>query len=386
MGMGGWYWFIAGKQWKFYWKQTLGSIVGIAAAILALMVILSFAQGINDFFGERILLLSPHLTLEAGINDTVTKDYIDQIKNVPGVIGASPYINFPGLVQKGLAAEPVSVKAVLWEEEDQLLDIKDLIEEGDWSRVKAGEGVVLGAELARNLGVETGDSVVIVSPHRSLALMVDGLFYTGYHAADAGLVMIGLAVGQYMLGSDGITGYGVRVEDFANVDGYISPLQEATGLWVRPWYVREQGLFITMALQRTVLVWVLIFTLLVGSLGIMNAYLLRAWAQQRSVGVLRTLGASPRQIGAVFLIQGLASGLVGGIAGLIGARVVVYGLSHSTIRLPQIFYMDTLPITWAQGEVWWVLTAATLTGLVAVILPAWRMTKVDPVEVVRHAG
>jgi ABC-type lipoprotein release transport system permease subunit len=184
----------------------------------------------------------------------------------------------------------------------------------------------------------------------------------------------------------GVSGYGVRVEDFAQADLYIEPLQDAAGMWVRPWYTKEQGLFISMEVQRTVLIWVLVFTLLVSALGIMNVYFLRAWAQQRSVGILRALGASPRQIASLFLIQGLTSGLVGGALGILAARGAVWGLSRLTIRLPQVFYLERLPIGWAQGDSWWVLSAAVLTGLLAVILPALRMTKVDPVEVVRRVS
>lgn len=374
------------RQLRFYWKQTLGSIVGIAAAITALMVVLSFAQGIHDFFGERILLLSPHLTVEAGINAYVDEDYTAQILAVPGVVAAAPFLEFPGLVQKGLAAEPVLVKAVDWAEEEKLLKVSSLLEQGNWDEVKQGEGIVLGVELARLLGVQTGDGVVLVAPNRTLPLKVDGLFYTGYYSADAGLALTGLSVGQYLLGITGVTGYGVRVQDFAEVDCYIGPLQDAVGLWVRPWYTKEQGLFVSMEVQRTVLVWILFFTLLVSALGIMNVYFLRAWAQQRSVGILRALGASPGQVARLFLIQGLMSGLLGGALGMLAARGAVWWLSGLTISLPQIFYLERLPITWARDDAWWVLGAAVLTGIGSVVLPAWRMTKVDPVEVVRSAG
>lgn len=350
------------------------------------MVILSFTQGVHDFFGERILLLAPHLTLEAGINEQIVHDLRPEILAVPGVKAVSPYVQFPALIQKGLAAEPITVKGVRWDSELELINAAELLEAGDWEQIKLGQGAVLGVELARSLGVNVGDPVILVSPYRSHNLIVDGLFYTGYYGVDGALVMVGLEVGQELLGAAGVTGYGVRVDDFTNVDDFIGPLQEATGLWVRPWYEREQGLFISMAVQRTVLVWILAFTLLVSALGIMNVYLFRAWSQQRSVGVLRALGASPRQIAALFLIQGLASGFVGGVVGVLSARIAVWGLSQMHISLPQIFYLEKLPITWAAKDVWWVLAAAVLTGAAAVVLPAHRMTQVDPVEVVRRAG
>jgi|GEM_PF-1869941 len=384
--MGRWYWFVAVKQLRFYWKQTLGSVVGIAAAITALMVVLSFAQGINDFFGERILLLTPHLTLEAGVNAFVEEDVTARVLAVPGVVAVAPYLQFPGLVQKGLAAEPVTVKAVSWAQEEKVLQLSRLLEQGSWDEVRLGEGIVMGAELARLLGARVGDRVVLVSPNLSVPLRVDGVFYTGYYGLDAGLALVGLGVGQDLLETSGVSGYGVRVEDFTRVDSYIQPLQDAAGLWVRPWYAREQGLFISMEVQRTVLVWILVFTLLVSALGVMNVYLLRAWAQQRSVGILRALGASPSQIAGLFIVQGLLSGLLGGAMGIAAARAAVWGLSHLTVHLPQVFYLERLPISWAGQDSWWVLAAAVATGVTAVVVPALRMTKVDPVEVVRRVG
>jgi len=115
-------------------------------------------------------------------------------------------------------------------------------------------------------------------------------------------------------------------------------------------------------------------------------YLLRAWAQQRSVGILRALGASPSQIAGLFIVQGLLSGLLGGAMGIAAARAAVWGLSHLTVHLPQVFYLERLPISWAGQDSWWVLAAAVATGVTVVVVPALRMTKVDPVEVVRRVG
>ena len=120
-------------------KQTVGSIIGISAAITALLVILSFAQGVQDFFGERILMLAPHLTLEAGVNEEITQDLKRTILEVPGVKAVSPYVQFPALIQKGLAAEPITVKGVSWDSELELIDSAEILEAGDWRQIKLGQ-------------------------------------------------------------------------------------------------------------------------------------------------------------------------------------------------------------------------------------------------------
>lgn len=379
-----WYWFVGAKQAWYYKKQTAVCVGGITAAIVVLMVILSFSQGFQDFFSERILLMTPHLALEAGHNDQVNSDLQRSIESVDGVEGSAPYLMFPGLIQRGLAAEPVTLKGVNWVDENRLFQIEDLLESGDWTLIQQNEGIVIGAELARLLGVNTGDVVTVVTPLHSAPLRVEGSFYTGYYPLDVGLVLLPLEKAQNLTETTGLTGYGVKVAGFPDVDQYILPLQNKTNLWVRPWYEREQSLFIGMSVQRTVLIWIMIFTLLVSALGIMNVFLLRTWGQQRNVGVLRTLGAAPLEIGAMFVTQGLYCGVLGGALGIAAARIVVAVLSTLTIHLPQVFYMERLPIRWAGQDVWWVAAVAAATGLGAVLWPAWRMTTVEPSEVMRN--
>ncbi len=211
-----------------------------------------------------------------------------------------------------------------------------------------------------------------------------GIFYTGYYPLDSGLALVSLGEGKDLLETDGVSGYGLKIRNLSHVDQYILPLQDLTGLWIRPWYDKEQSMFITMSIQKVVLVWITVFSLLIGALGIMNIFLLRSWQQSRSVGVLRTLGATPKQIGALLRTQGVYCGIMGGTIGIILARLVVFILGRIDIRLPQVFYLERLPISWAQGDLWWVVLLALITGLGAVVWPALRMTRIDVGEVLRN--
>lgn len=381
--MNKWYWYMAWKQTRYYRKQTAIGVVGIAATVLVLMVILSFGQGIQDFLTERILLLTPHLSLEAGANELVTEDWQPALEKTTGVIGSSPYLLFPGLVQRGLASESVAFKAVDWDLENALFNLESLLEEGQWSEIRLGSGLLLGAELARRLGLALGTKVTVVTAYGSQAIAVQGLFYTGYYPLDSGLVLLPLQKGQDLLGVSGVSGFGIKVEGFPTVDQYILPLQNLTDLWVRPWYEKEQSMFITISVLRVVLIWIMLFSMLVSALGVMNIFLLRSWEQRRNVGVFRTLGATPSQIGALLVAQGIYCGGLGGVVGVLLARLTVSGLGKVQIHLPQVFYLEKLPINWAQGDLWWVLLLALGTGLGAVLWPAWRMTKVEPGEVLR---
>ena len=165
-------------------EADCGSIIGISAAITALLI-LSFAQGFRTF-RRTYSIFGSHLTLEAGVMKK-SQDLKRTILEVPGVKAVSPYVQFPALIQKGLAAEPITVKGVSWDSELELIDSAEILEAGDWRQIKLGQGAVLGVELARSLGVNVGDRVVLVSPYLSRALLVDGLFYTGYYGIDGSL-------------------------------------------------------------------------------------------------------------------------------------------------------------------------------------------------------
>lgn len=383
--MNNWYWYMGWKQTRYYRKQTAICVGGIAATVVVLMVILSFGQGIEEFLTARILLLTPHLTLEAGANDFITTDWQQILLHTPGITGSSPYMLFPGLIQRGLVSETVIFKGIDWDLENGLFNLEKLLEKGQWAQIRGGAGLLLGVELAQQLGVDVGTPVTVVTTNGGQIIPVSGLFYTGYYPLDGGLVLLPLDVSQKILQVEGVSGYGVKVANFPQVDQYILPLQELTDLWVRPWYAREQSMFIAMSVQRIVLIWIMIFSMLVSALGIMNIFLLRSWEQRRNVGVFRTLGATPKQIGALFLVQGLYCGVLGGLLGILLARITVMLLGLVDIHLPQVFYLERLPISWSSSDLWWVLLLALGTGLVAVLWPAWRMTKVEPGEVVRHA-
>jgi len=382
--MRGWYWYLGFKQLKHHIKQTMIGVGGIAASVVALMVILSFSQGIEEFIVERILLLTPHLSVEAGYNDFILEDWQNSLEEFPGVYGSSPYLLFPGVVQRGLVNESVAFKAVDWDLEDQLFDLQTLLDEGEWSKIRRGNGLVIGGELALRLGADLDDNITVITAYGARNLELMGIFYTGYYPLDSGLALVSLGEGKDLLETDGVSGYGLKIRNLSHVDQYILPLQDLTGLWIRPWYDKEQSMFITMSIQKVVLVWITVFSLLIGALGIMNIFLLRSWQQSRSVGVLRTLGATPKQIGALLLTQGVYCGIMGGTIGIILARLVVFILGRIDIRLPQVFYLERLPISWAQGDLWWVVLLALITGLGAVVWPALRMTRIDVGEVLRN--
>lgn len=381
-----WTLLLSWQQLRFYWRQAVLATLGIAVGVMVLMIILSFSQGINEHYTERILQLYPALSLEAGINDQVDEKLLEQILAVEGVTQAAPYLRFPGMISRGLAMENVMFKGVVWELENELHNLSSNLTRGDWESIKEHSGVVIGNELAHNLQATVGDWVEIISPRGSIHLVVDGIFTTGYYPTDVGLVLLPLRAAQQLMETDKVTGYGVNVQDLANVESYILPLQQATDLWVRPWYEQQQSLFISLQVQREVMLWISSFTFLVAIFGVANVFLLRVLSQKRTVGILRCLGVSFWQIIRVLIYQGLICGIIGGLIGLGAARLVVVWLGSYPIHMAEIYYMDNLPIVWAANDALWVLASAIVASGLAVMYPAYRLSRVDPAEVIQYGS
>ncbi len=375
---------LMGQQLRYFWRQTSLAVLGISVGVLVLLVVLSFAHGLDAFFAKQMLALTPHLSLEAGINQLVTKDLQAEIDEVPGVVHSAPYLRFPALIQRGLAMESVVVKGVTWELENRLFKLEGLLEQGDWQDVLAQPGVLLGAELARLLAVGVGDLIQITAPRGTIHLPVQALFFSGFYENDVSLVFTSLEIAQTLWNVQGLTGYGVNVVDLVGVDDYILPLQQATDLWVRPWYQHQPSLFIGLQVQRQVIVFILFFVFLVAALGIANVFTLRLLAQQKSVGILRALGATPRNIWQLFVGQALICGVLGSMIGVGFAYLIVLYLGRYPMELPQVFYMQTLPISWASQDVWWVFGVALATSLIAILYPAYQFSRIQPTEVIRN--
>lgn len=379
-----WIWGLIFQQLRYYWRQTLLAISGVAIGVTVLLVILSVTHGLEQFYREQMLQLTPHVTLEAGINQLVTADLQQEIESVEGVLASAPFLRFPALITRSLASESVVIKGVDWGLENNLHGIEELLEAGSWDVIHAQPGVLIGGELARLLGVELGELIQITSSQSALHLPVNGIFFTGFYTNDAKLVMMPIGLAQRLWNVEGYTGYGVNVVDLIRVTQYISPLQRKTNLWVRPWYQQQPALFIGLQVQRQVVIVLVLFVFVVAAFGIANVFLLRLLSQAKTIGVLRALGATPQNIWQLFIGQALLCGVIGSMIGLGTAYSIQLYLAQYPIRVPEVYYFQRLPVRWASSDIWWVIIVALLTCVIAIFYPALRFSQVQPTEVMKN--
>jgi lipoprotein-releasing system permease protein len=274
---------------------------------------------------------------------------------------------------------------------------------GAWdSLVVKGEGkprIILGQELARNLGARVGDTVWLITPGsigvsalsipKANLFLVSGLVQSGLYDYDSSLAYVSIPAAQGLFGLDkNVSGIGARIVDPDLSDRVSRELAIAFEghYWVRSWLSLNRNLFSALKLENTVMFVILTMVTLVASVMIVSNLLLSITQKIKEIGILRAMGATGASIRHVFLYQGALMGVVGTAIGTtIGVALSLVLEKTQLIRLPaDVYYIDRLPIRIDPTDVALVIFAACFIVLAATLYPAHRATQVDPLEAIRY--
>ena len=269
-----------------------------------------------------------------------------------------------------------------------------------------GFGIVLGADLARSLGVRLGETVVVITPQGTLtaagtlprlkSFTVVGVFEIGMYEFDSGLALIDLEDGKKLYRLDGVSGVRLKLDDL-----YAAPsvAQELAGrvnvdAEIRDWTMSHANFFRAVQIEKRVMFIILTLIIAVAAFNIVSAQVMTVTDKEADIAILRTLGASPSSITAIFMIQGGLIGMIGTLLGVAGG--VLLALNVGTV-LPAIerlfsvqildktvYYINELPSDLQTGDVVTIAVIALVLALLATIYPAWRAAKVNPAEALRY--
>jgi lipoprotein-releasing system permease protein len=300
---------------------------------------------------------------------------------IPHVVDVSPITTGSGFAFRGSASKSIALMGVIPERFERIVKITDKLTAGQF-RVGPGESVI-GIELAKDLGAAVGDRIRIVSSeNREDVFRISGIFDLGVKDLNRRWVIMPLRSAQSLLDlSGGVTHLDLTVDDIFLAEDVANRIVSQTGLTAESWMAINTQLLTAFKNQTMTTRTVRVFLVLIVALGIASVLVVSVVQKQREIGILRAMGASPRRIMWVFLIQG---GIVGGSGALLGsglASVMVYGASFALRQ------SDGSPLISGSIEVSYYLTAATvaiLTGLLAAVAPARRAAKMDPVEAIRY--
>lgn len=386
---------------------------GVAIGVMTLNVVLAVMTGFEEDLRDRILAFTPHVLVTGyGASMPDSPDLLRAIRAVPGVAVAEPYVQ--GQVMLSSAAEIAGVMlrgvppqrggAIDFERHLQAGRIEDLAVPHEVARDASGAtvalpGIVLGKELARQLDVQLGDPVSLVSPvaiptviglvPKVKRFAVVGLFHVGMVEYDSSLAYVGLADAQRFFDLGGaITGIEVRTEDLDDAGPVAARITRAVGFGyrVRDWREMNQTLFSAITLEKTVYFIVLLLIVLVAAFNIVATLVMVVMEKRRDIAILKSMGATRWGIAGIFIYKGLVIGLAGTLAGsALGVTLCALLRRYEFVTLPKdVFYVSTLPVRIYPAYFALVVAVSLIICLLATLYPARQASRLVPVEAIRY--
>jgi len=370
-------------------------VVGVAVGVMVLIVALSLTNGFVDELIRSTLKATPMLTLESYVSgQTLPNDpkVRRALADHASVTAVAPFLSTQALIARRASAslgitarqgytQIVGIDPAL---ETRVLDLPVLKKQA--TALAQEGGIVLGASLAQQLGVLTGDKVVVrdITGHTT-ELTVAGTFQVGNELIDGVASYMSLAnLQQYMQVGDQISGYHLRLSDPQGAAGLGVTLGDAFGLRPVSWDSLFANLISQLRLQKAVIGVVVFLIVLVAAMGIANILVLTVSEKTEEIAILRALGATRRQILAVFTVEGLLLGATGTLLGaVLGLGVSAYFRLQPYPLPGNLYFITQLPVRLQATDVLWVCGLAIGTSVLAGLFPARRAADLDPVDVLR---
>jgi lipoprotein-releasing system permease protein len=405
--------FIGGRYLRAKQKQafisliTVLSILGVAVGVMALIVVIAVMTGFEADLKSRILAGQPQVMLMRHGSFTGYRQVLNDVENIEGVEAATPFIYAQimlraksataGAVLRGI--DPESAGRVM--ETLQQIDLPDpTVETSSSSSPAIVPGIVLGRELARNLGVVEGDMIYLISPRMMLApighvpamkqFRVSGFFESGMYEFDQTFAYIHIIDAQKIMRMpDSVSGLDIRVTDIYAARNIAQKIISKLGFpyWARDWMQMNRNLFKALKLERRVMFIILALIILVAAFNIASSLIMMVMGKTRDIAILKAMGATPRSIRKIFVFNGMVIGSIGTLLGLVLGLVLCTLLEHIDIHelAGDIYYFTTsLPVKLEFSDVITIIAAALAICFLSTLYPAWQAAKLNPVEAIRY--
>jgi lipoprotein-releasing system permease protein len=382
----------------FVWIGVGGVFLGVAALIVVLAVMTGFQDGIRD----RIIAANPHLLVfqSGGAGMLDPGRVAASVREVAGVRAATPFVLQQALfTSPGGDAHGGLVRGVDTSDPAVAGDLRAQLRSGRMeSFAEGGDGVLLGVELARVLGVLPGDAVTLISPKGALTAVgmvpkmrrftVAGTIQVGMHEYDSSIAYLPLGSAREFAGLPGVTGVEVKLVDPFDAKAVGLVIAKRLGLtyWVRDWMDMNRNLFAALQLEKLALFVIVTIIVLVAAFAIIGHLVLLVAEKRKEIGILKSIGATGSSITAVFFTVGMTIGVVGTLAGsLVGLVIIWVQNTYKIIRLAgDVYQIDHLPMKLTPTDFLAIVGATLVLSFFATIVPARRAGALQPVDVLRY--
>ncbi len=385
------------------------SMLGIALGVAALIIVLSVMNGFQKEVRDRMLSVVSHIEIYAqggaALPDVVQT--LAQARENAQVVGAAPFIAAQALLARGEDMKGVLVRGI-----DPALEpeVTDLATPGQQTALQqlqpGGFGVVLGGELARSMGVRTGDVVTLVAPSgqvtpagvvpRLKQMTVLGTFDSGHFEYDSTLALVHWQDAAKIFRLEGPTGVRLKLRDLHQARAAAQDLSDTlgSGFLVRDWTRQNRSWFAAVQVEKRMMFIILTLIVAVAAFNLVSTLVMTVTDKRADIAILRTLGASPGSIMGIFMVQGAMVGVIGTGAGLLlglgvafNIDVIVPALEHmlGATFLPQdIYLISSMPSDPQRADILPVALISLAMAFVATLYPSWRASQINPAEALRY--
>jgi lipoprotein-releasing system permease protein len=387
---------------------TILSISGVAVGVMALIVVIAVMSGFESDLKSRILGGQSHVVLmRYGGNLSDYRRVIKDVEKTPGVEAATPFIYTQIMLRSSSGISGAVLRGVDPESAGRVIKSLDRISFQDGSNVSQGQkkkialpGIILGKELAKNIGVSKGDMVFLISPRGTLSpighipamrrFKVTGFFESGMYEFDGSFAYINIVDAQKMLRmGDTVTGIEVRVKDIYQAKNISERIVKQLGFpfWAKDWMQMNKNLFSALKLEKTVMFVILTLIVLVAAFNIASTLIMMVMGKKKDIAILKAMGATDRSIRKIFVFQGMVIGTIGTILGMCLGFILCTLLKHYNIieLTGDIYYFTTtLPVKLEILDVFLIVAATMVVCFFATLYPAHQASKFHPVEAIRY--
>ncbi len=385
------------------------SMLGIALGVAALIIVLSVMNGFQKEVRDRMLGVISHIEVFApgGAALPDLAQTLAEVRQNPQVVGAAPFIAAQALLARGEDMKGVLVRGIDPALEGNVTDLAAQLKDSVFPKLLSGEfGVVLGGELARAMGVRTGDTVTLIAPSgqvtpagvvpRLKQMTVVGTFDSGHFEFDSALVLMHQDDAGRIFRLEGPTGIRVKLQNLHLAREVATQLVSSLSgdLLVRDWTRQNRTWFAAVQLEKRMMFIILTLIVAVAAFNLVSTLVMTVTDKRADIAILRTLGASPASIMGVFMVQGAMVGVIGTLSGLtlglgvaLNIDVIVPALERllNASFLPRdIYLISRMPSEPQYADIMPIVVISLVLAFLATLYPSWRASRVNPAEALRY--
>jgi lipoprotein-releasing system permease protein len=410
-------------EWQIGWRYTRASkrasrntfisfismisMMGIALGVAALIVVLSVMNGFQKEVRDRMLSVLSHIEVigAAPLTDW-QKTAAEALRNKE-VVGAAPYVAAQAMMTREDVVRGVLLRGVDPAEEPKVSDIANQFRVGSMNALAPGGfGIALGSELANALGVRVGDKVMLVVPQGTITpagmlprlkqFTVAGVFSSGHYEFDSALALINIGDAETLFRQSGPTGVRLKLQDMQRAPQVAQELAGTMSgdLYLRDWSKQNRNWFAAVQTEKRMMFIILTLIIAVAAFNLVSTLVMTVTDKQADIAILRTMGAQPRSIMKIFIVQGVAIGFIGTLLGVLGGTLIATNIDvivpfierilHVQFLPKDIYFISELPSDPRMNDIATIGIISFVLASLATIYPSWRASRVNPAEALRY--